>query len=171
MAVSGNMIGGLWLVLIGWFLRGAAISSYRQHVLMSTLTAVTAAQAMSADPDMVPADATVREIMDDPSMRRPQTAYPVVHDGATLGLVTDDALRGVPAAERDARTARDLMTDIEGAVVAPDDDLMTVIDRVRSSPTEHVLVMRDGAVLGMISALEVGPWLQRAQARLQEGGS
>lgn len=31
--VTGDVIGGMWLMLIAWFLRNAAVASWRQHVL------------------------------------------------------------------------------------------------------------------------------------------
>jgi hypothetical protein len=98
-AFGGNVLGGMWLVFIGWFLRNAAISSYQQHLLLDVLSGVRAGQAMTPDPETVPADATVRELMEEYFMRRRYAAYPVTRRRRTLGLVTlqraGGAARGV----------------------------------------------------------------------------
>lgn len=166
MAFAGNVFGGLWLVFIGWFLRNAAISSYRQHLLLSVLSGVRASQAMTAEPETVPADATLRRLVDEHFMRRRFTAYPVTDGGAVVGLVTLDAVRDVPRDDWDARTARDVMLPADDElIVRPGDHLITVMDRLRASPARRVLVMQNGALAGIITASDIGFWLERARER------
>lgn len=165
LAFSGNVIGGLWLVFIGWFLRNAAVASYEQHVLLGALSGVRARQAMTERPETVPADASVQELMDEYFMRRRHSAYPVVERGATLGLVTLQAVRDVPREDWPARTARDIMVPADATlVVGPEEGLIEVLDRLRATPARRVLVMRDGELLGIITANDVAFWLNRARA-------
>jgi Zn-dependent protease/CBS domain-containing protein len=163
-AFGGNVLGGLWMVFIGWFLRNAAISSYQQHMLLSVLSGVRAGQAMTPDPDTVPADATVRELADEYFMRRRYSSYPVVDAGRVTGMVTLHAVREVPREEWDLRTARDIMIPATGdVVVRPDDRMLDVMDRLRESQARRVLVMRDGQLLGIITPSDIAFWLERAR--------
>jgi Zn-dependent protease/predicted transcriptional regulator len=170
MAFSGNVIGGLWLVFIGWFLRNAAISSYQQHMLLSVLGGVRAADAMSSEPETVPADASVQELMNEYVMRRRHSAYPVLHDGVPLGIVTLDALRVVPRAEWSTRTARDLMVPASAITVRPEQHLLDVIDTMKATKARRVLVVGNGTLLGIISASDIGFWLQRARQETGRNG-
>jgi len=166
-AFGGNVLGGLWMVFIGWFLRNAAISSLQQHLLLSVLSRVRAGQAMTPDPDTVPADATVRELADEYFMRRRHASYPVVDGPQTVGLVTLHAVREVPRDEWEHRVASDIMLPAEGAmVVRPEDPMLDVMDRLRESQARRVLVMRDGTLLGIITPSDIAFWLERAR---QEG--
>jgi Zn-dependent protease/CBS domain-containing protein len=163
-AFAGNVIGGMWLVFIGWFLRNAAKSSYQQHVLLNVLGGVRAGQAMTPDPDSVPAAATVHELMDEYLMRRRYSAYPVFDADRVTGIVTLQAIREVPREEWDRRSARDIMVPLSELVtVRPEDSLVTVLERLRGSPARRVLVMRGDAVLGLITPSDIAFWLDRAR--------
>jgi Zn-dependent protease/CBS domain-containing protein len=163
-AFAGNVLGGMWLVFIGWFLRNAAISSYQQHMLLSLLSGVRARQVMTPDPDSVPADATVRELAEEYFMRRRYAAYPVVEHGTTQGLVTRHAVREVPQEAWDERRAEDIMVAADDAIVVrPEDHMVAVMDKLKTSPARRLLVMRDGALLGIITASDIGAWLERAR--------
>ncbi|HSJ24680.1 MAG TPA: site-2 protease family protein [Longimicrobiales bacterium] len=166
-AFAGNVLGGMWMVFIGWFLRNAAISSYQQHILLNVLSGVRASQAMTPDPDTVPSHATVRELADEYFMRRRHAAYPVVDGSTTVGLVTLQAVREVPREEWDTRTAGDIMIPVgDEVVVRADDAMVAVMDRLNASPARRVLVMRDGDLLGIITPSDITFWLERAR---QEG--
>jgi Zn-dependent protease/predicted transcriptional regulator len=168
-AFGGNVLGGMWMVFIGWFLRNAAISSYQQHMLLSMLSGVRASQAMTPDPDTVPPDATVRALTEEYFMRRRYAAYPVVDQGRTVGVVTLQAAREVDRDDWDSTVARDIMVPADaGIVVRPEDDMIAVMDRLRDSPARRVLVMRDGALLGIITGSDIAHWLQRAREERDE---
>jgi Zn-dependent protease/predicted transcriptional regulator len=163
-AFGGNVLGGMWLVFIGWFLRNAAISSYQQHLLLDVLGSVRAGQAMTPDPETAPPDATVRELHEDYFMRRRYGAYPVAEHGATLGLVTLQRLREVPRDEWDTLTARDIMIVAdESLFVRPEEPMLRVLDKLKASPARRVLVQRNGALAGIITASDVGFWLDKAR--------
>jgi Zn-dependent protease/CBS domain-containing protein len=163
-AFGGNVLGGMWMVFIGWFLRNAAISSYQQHMVLSMLSGVRARQAMTPDPDTVPADATVRELIEEYFMRRRYAAYPVMENGRAVGLVTLNATRAVPRDDWDMLTARELMVPADAAlVVRPEEPMLTVLDRLKASPTRRLMVMKDGDLVGIITTGDVGSWLERAR--------
>jgi Zn-dependent protease/CBS domain-containing protein len=166
-AFAGNVLGGLWMAFIGWFLRNAAISSYQQHLLLDVLGGVRARQAMTPDPDTVPAHATVRELADEYFMRRRHASYPVMQSGAVAGIVTLHAVRAVARDEWDTRTAAEVMLPIgEGIMVRAEDPMLVVMDRMKASPARRVLVMRDGQLIGIIAPSDIAFWLERAR---QEG--
>ena len=53
---GGNFLGGLWLVLIGWFLANAAEMSYQQHLIRTGLEGVRAKEVMMGAPETVTPD-------------------------------------------------------------------------------------------------------------------
>jgi Zn-dependent protease/CBS domain-containing protein len=168
-AFGGNVLGGLWLVFIGWFLRNAAISSLQQHIVLDVLSGVRAGQAMTPDPETVPPEATVRELLEEYFMRRRYGAYPVTRDGAVLGLVTLNRIRELPRDDWDRLTASDIMLPADdGTLVRSDEPMLAVLDKLKASPARRVLVQRHGELVGIITASDIAFWLERARA---EGAS
>lgn len=155
---------GLWLAFIGWYLRGAAVASYRQHQVRDILDDVTAAQTMTPAPETVSPELTLRQLLDDVFMRRRFVAFPVREGPLVVGLITLQQLRDAPRDRWDSIRVRDVMVPLTAAcVVTPDEGMLTVMDRLRTSPVRRVLVMRDGVLEGIISGRDVAEWLEKAR--------
>jgi Zn-dependent protease/CBS domain-containing protein len=163
-AFNGVVISGLWLVFIGWFLRNAAVASYRQHLVRDLLSDLTARQTMTPVPDTVPAHTLLRDLMDDWFLRRRFVAYPVVDGERAVGIVTLHQVKQVAREEWNTRTAADVMAPADAAlVVRPEEDMLAVVERVRQSPVRRLLVIRDGELEGIITPTDLARVLERAQ--------
>jgi Zn-dependent protease/CBS domain-containing protein len=161
---QGFTMAGLWMVFIGWFLRNAAESSYQQHRIRDVLAGVRADQTMSPAPQTVPADATLQRMMDEVFMRSRYVAFPVVDGEETIGLITLHQLREVPREQWPSITVRDIMIPLDPSlIVAPGENMMVVMDRLRASPARRVVVMQEGRLIGIITARDVTHWLERAR--------
>src|SRR5690606_15637918 len=78
--------GGLWLILIGLFMRGAAEASYQDLILRRTLANASVSQAMIPDVVTVPPDITLREFVDEHVLRTGYRGFPVENEDRILGL-------------------------------------------------------------------------------------
>ena len=158
---AGNLIGGLWLGVIGWFLMNAAKMSYRQHVLRAGLEGARARDAMTADPEVVSPNISVGELVEDHFLRDKHGSYPVVENGEPLGLVTLEETGQVPRDRWDATRVREVMIPFDEQVaVGPDDELFEVIRKLGESPARRVLVVDEGReLLGIVTARDVTAWL------------
>ncbi len=160
----GDLLNGFWLIFIGWFLRSAAESSYQQFLIRNALGGVQARHAMTRNPETVPPGISLRELVDEHFMARRFHAYPVVEHGTTLGLVTLAGVKEVPQEEWETKTARDVMTPADEAlVVAPDDGLTDVVDKLSGSDSRRVLVMDGDQLVGMITGSDIAAWLRKAK--------
>lgn len=158
---AGNLIGGLWLGVIGWFLLNAARTSYRQHVLRAGLEGVTARDAMTADPEVVSPNISVGKLVEDHFFRQKHGSYPVVEDGEPVGLVTMEETGQVERDRWDAVRVREVMIPYgEEIRVRPDEELFEVIRKLGESPARRVLVVdEDGRLRGILTARDVTAWL------------
>jgi Zn-dependent protease len=163
-AFNGIVVSGLWLVFIGWYLRNAAVMSYQQQLVRELLGGVLAAQTMSPSPETVPPDISLDRLFDEHFLRSRFIAFPVVDRARPVGIITLHQVREVPREQWSSLTVRDVMAPAnEDTVVAPDENMMAVMDRLQNSPARRVLVIDNDRLEGIITARDVTHWLEKAR--------
>jgi Zn-dependent protease/CBS domain-containing protein len=163
---SGNPLGGIWLVFIGWFVRMAAESSYVQHVLRRSLEGARAGDVMTPDPQTVEPGATLQHFLEEHVLEGRHHSYPVADGGQAVGLITLDRVRAVPKAEWSARSVRDAMIPMSPEIaVAPDASMADAMHKLSESPVGRVVVIAGDRLVGIISQADVARWLERQRLR------
>jgi len=152
----------LWFALLGWFLISAATSESQQAVIQSRLRTVPVRQIMTPDPVTVPASVTVAQFQADYLPRHRHSAFPVVADGRTVGLVTTHRINQVPAGERGQTTLGDVACPLsEVAQAAPDEPVADVLPRLNACSESRALVFTDGHLAGIVSPTDISRALER----------
>ncbi len=151
----------LWFVLLGWFLIGAATTESQQAMIQSRLRTVAVRQVMTPNPVTVPASATVAEFLDN-YLPYLHSAFPVVADGQTVGLVTMKRVSQVPAGERGRTTLADAACPLsEVARATPDEPVADVLPRLNACSDSRALVFTDGHLVGIVSPADMSRTLER----------
>jgi CBS domain-containing protein len=151
-------VGSLWLALIGWFLIAAATSESRQAAAQSALAHIPAEQVMSAPVVTVPAAATVEDLLSGQLTGSGHSAFPITDQaGHTVGLVTRDQVRNVPAADRGHTTLAQAACPLEQVPSCRTaEPLSDVMERLHAGCAEgRALVFDDGHLAGIISARDI----------------
>jgi Zn-dependent protease/CBS domain-containing protein len=159
-------IDGLWLAFIGWFLASAAQQSLRSMRIHEALDGVIVAQLMRRAAPVVSPDTTLRAFVEDYLVARGLDAFVVVDAaGALAGLVTSlDAAR-VPRDAWATTTVRAVMTPADRlAVVSPNEPILDVLQALGEQRAEHLPVVRDGRVVGILDRRQLAHWLDLALA-------
>jgi Zn-dependent protease len=95
---TGDGFGGIWWVVLGWMLGGAARAAVAQSAVQSRLEGVTVADVMDAEPVTIPAGLPAHQAYDDYFLRYhgwPWFAV-VEEDGRLAGLAHREAVEGAP---------------------------------------------------------------------------
>ena len=164
-ALAGALLSGLWLVFIGFFLRGAAGMAARQFALEQALRGVHASQVMYSETSVLESDMTLEDVASGPAMRTTRDAFPVRDHGLVVGRLTLDDLTETPREAWPSTTVRDVMSTIDdGSVVRPETDMGEVLTKIKASEGGQVFVMENGTVLGSISARDLADLAARANA-------
>lgn len=162
-AIAGALLGGIWLVLIGMFLRGASGAAMRDYALKESLEGLHAEEMMGPTPDTVPGSATLAEWVGGPLLRSTGAAFPVSDDGHVVGLVSLDQIERVPRAEWSGTRIREVMTPLDDReVVRPETDMRDVLAKVGAAEDGQVLVMESGRVLGTFAREDLSELARRA---------
>jgi Zn-dependent protease/CBS domain-containing protein len=162
LVVGGALIGGLWFIFIGWFLSHAAQASYQHVLLQEILSPLVARRAMTPDPETVPPDLPLDELVHDYFLRRPYSSFPVTEDGIPVGLVTLSQVKATPRAQWEDRVVADVMTPLqETFIVDPEASMMDVLQGMRRHEARRALVALDWKLVGIISSTDLTRWLDR----------
>lgn len=161
-SATPNFIGGLWFILIGWFLNNSAESSYQDLVVRMTLEGAQARDVMTLEPETVPADLNLQELVDNYLMNRNYQSFPVEAEGHPIGLVTLAQVRQTPRQEWQQRTVRDIMMPADaGITIRPEEDMSSVLEHMQDARSRRLLVTTDGQLKGILSVSDIANWLQR----------
>lgn len=157
---------GLWLALIGLFLRSMALAHYSGAAISEALAGVRVRDLMRREGPWVSADVPVRRLVDDWFLARHERAFPVFAGHRFVGLVCFQDVRRVPPAEWDDRTAADVMTPLERLTSAsPDEPLEHTLRKLAGSDVRQLPVLDDGNLAGMLFENDVIRWLELASTQ------
>ncbi|MEZ5380630.1 MAG: site-2 protease family protein [Microthrixaceae bacterium] len=161
----GAVVGGLWFVFLGWFLMAAAQAESSQSTLEHQLRGMTVRAAMTADPIVVPATASVEELIHDWMFASRCSTFPLVGAGGKVaGLVTMARVKAVPADRRADSLAMDVAA-LPGAFVTcqADEPLWSVIGRLSGSVDQRALVFDGDDLVGVVSPSDITRMLNLAE--------
>ena len=150
--LRGDSLGGLWYILIGWFIKDASLSSYHQVRLDEALRGVTVRDAMVEAVATIPGSGSVAEAAREYFMRTGFGSYPVTRGEAVVGLLClKDVLR-LSAEEREATSVQGAMRPLTDALVTdPDVPLPEAIARMAQAGTARLLVMHGERLAGLLT--------------------
>jgi Zn-dependent protease/CBS domain-containing protein len=165
-ALAGAPLGGLWLVFIGWFLRGLAGRSLQQQMLRELLRGFVAADLMSERPEVVPVGLPISRLVEEYFMRMRYGSYPVVDGVELAGMVTLEDVKRVPQSEWTNTVVGEAMTPLRDcAVVTPRTSVETAFQEMSlPSARGRALVVDAGRLVGIVSSSDVARWMHRMQA-------
>jgi Zn-dependent protease/CBS domain-containing protein len=161
---GGSILGGLWLVFIGWFLTTAAELGYKEQLLQSSLKGVKAKQLMTPAPQTVPSSLSLQEVVDQYFLQQRYQAFPVTENNHPVGIITLNQVKDVPRKEWEDRTVQETMTPAKNNVTtSPEEDMSQVLEKMENSGIQRVLVTDNGNLEGIITGRDLSVWLQRKQ--------
>lgn len=158
---TGAFINGLWIAFIGWFLRNASISGYRQVLVRDMLRDVRVEDLMSHDFGVVSPALTIQELVDDYILHRHDHAYPVADGDHLRGIICLHDVRAVPRQQWNSTTVGEVMTLWERlATVSVEDDGNTVLTSLNTHNVGQLPVVEGDRVIGMLRRSDVIRFLQ-----------
>jgi Zn-dependent protease len=164
-----DLIDGLWLAFIGWFLLTAAQESYAQVAIREALTGLRAQDVMSLDLSSVPRNMSLEEYGHE-VLRTGRRAHLVATDGQLQGLMTVGALNRVPRSEWS-------MTSVQAAMLpadrvrwaAPEEPVLHVLDRMQHEDVNQMPVLQNEPTPHIVGMVTRDSILRVIQARAELG--
>jgi len=165
---GGTFIGGLWFILIGWFLKNGAETSYRQTVISEALAGVLIRDIMTREVHIVDPDATIMDVVETHFMRYKHGGFPVVKDSKLLGLITLQDVRKVPKEKWQETKVSQVMTPCEKLrCVSPDETAVDALIKMSKHNVGRLPVQENGKLIGIITRSDI---LHAIQIKTELGG-
>ena len=147
-AVVGVLNFNPILLLLAWFIYGAATTESRAVLLDELLEGITVGDIMTPNPRTIEADTTLGAFADR-MIRERQTVYPVTDGGEVVGAVSLADLKGARNADRDETTIRSVMREVPRLDI--DADAFDALAAYSGREGMLALVTENGAVAGVLS--------------------
>jgi Zn-dependent protease/CBS domain-containing protein len=140
---TGELVTGLWIILLGWFAVRNANTYDRVTTLQETLLNILAREAMTRDFRLVDANQTLRAFADSYLLdtNAPNT-YFAVADGRYRGMVAIDDLRLVERSEWENRTLDSIAHPLTEIPTLPESTcLAEVINKLENEHLSQITVL------------------------------
>ncbi|WP_323135926.1 MULTISPECIES: site-2 protease family protein [unclassified Streptomyces] len=155
--------GGLWLMVIGWFVALTAAAERRWAELRTALRGIRVREAMTS-PAATGADwLTVDRFLSDVAPQSGHTVLPLVDfEGRPSGVIRLRRLSALPSQQRETLRIREVATPLSQCTLATPDELLTeVLDRLGSGGGLPILVTDSGRLDGIVTAHDIHRVAQR----------
>lgn len=151
-----NLISGLWLGLIGWFLISAAQRSVQSLEIRELLLRYRARDAMRTQCPRARPDTTLQHFVEEKVLGTGQRCFLVTDGEALLGLATLHELRSVPREAWPRTTLADVMVPVDRVEkVTPSESLARVLERMEDRGVHQLPVVEAGTLQGLVTREDV----------------
>jgi len=142
---------GIWLAFLGAFLYVAARASQRQATLREGLQDLTARDLMISDCRIAPPEMDLEKLDSEHFSAGGYSCVLVGGISGIAGVITKQDLKDVPRRRWQVTSAAEAMVPVgKIGVVRPEDDALSVLERMGDGSIEVLLVMSGGALVGVI---------------------
>jgi Zn-dependent protease len=151
-----DLLTGVWLALLGFYLRNAAMESVAQVTIRESLIGLSAGDVMSQDVPIVGGHLSLEDYGAE-VLRTGRRCHMVVSDNNLAGMMNVHTLNGVPRDEWAHTSVQGVMIPREKILWAgPEEPLQRLLDRLLAADINQMPVVsasEDGAahIIGMIT--------------------
>lgn len=149
---GGNLIGGLWIGFIGWFLLSSAQSANSEVMLQSVFRGVTVAEVMNTSPMTVPANISLQKLVNEYLLPLGLRSVLVTQADQLAGLITLSDIRHIPREDWEKVPVGHAMIPRERLhIVSPQQSLNDVLPLMAGRDVNQLPVVQDDRLVGVLS--------------------
>ncbi|MBR8838698.1 MAG: site-2 protease family protein [Stigonema ocellatum SAG 48.90 = DSM 106950] len=171
--LTGELVTGLWIAVLGWFGVRNATNYDRVTIVQETLLELVAANAMTRDFRVVDADQTLRSFADFYLL---ESATPQVYfaesDGRYRGIVDLENFRSCERSQWETQTLQSIVSPLTAIpTVAESNSLVEVINKLENEQLPRITVLSPaGSVAGVIDRGDIVKAVaQKLNLRISDG--
>ncbi len=149
---TGNLLDGIWLGFIGWFLLSSAQTAGTQTIVKTSFQGVMVSQIMNSSPMTVPANISLQRLVHEYFIPQGLRSALVMQGDQLAGLVTLSDIRHVSQDQWPQTPVGYIMIPLERLhTVTPDQQLNDVLPLMTGRDVNQLPVVQDGRLVGILS--------------------
>jgi Zn-dependent protease len=153
--------GGFWLIIVGWFLYGAAHASYQQSTLQETLSGIKVKDIMVTDMKTLDPSLTVDKAVNDYFLKYGYGGFPVLDDGKFLGILTLKEVKNVPREDWGRVTVSAVFVPHEKKwEITQDADVVKALELMIKEDKGRIVVTEKDKIIGLITRNGIARYVQ-----------
>lgn len=161
---TGALLGGIWLIFIGMFMRGIAERGYQELILRQSLEGMHVEEVMMRDVVSVPADTAISRLVNDYFFKYCFRSFPVVKGGDVAGTVSLNDVASIPDEERQRLAVETIMKPLSPeTTISPRSSLADALGKMNANRNERLIVRENGKMEGMLTKAGLIRFLQIKQ--------
>ncbi len=150
--LTGNLVNGIWFLLIAWFLETAAVSGMQSAKFQAELTDVAVKDVMISAPETVEGNITVGELVDDHFGHLAHGRFPVISGANVVGVVTLEDLRKAPRTHWGETLVSSIMTPLHDDMrTSADQTAFDAMGQMADKDLGQLLVIEPNGPLGLVT--------------------
>ncbi len=153
MGIFGLLAGGLWFILIAFFIYIGASEEEKSTEVTVVLEGVKIKDIMSKNVTSVTSGMLVEELVD-LMFRYKHMGYPVLDDTEVKGIVTFTDVQKVPKEERKKVRVSEIMTK-ELITLREDDDAVNAIKLMTANNIGRIVITKEKQMVGIVSRTDI----------------
>jgi len=155
-ALTGDIGGGIWIAVIGWFLESAAASQVQQESLKSLLDGHRVEEAMQRHLVEIPKDMTVQELARETVFTAGSEPAVVTYEGSPQGMVTLAEIREMPKEAWPTTRAVQIMVPMQKLITTrPNAVLGSALEKMGRDGASQLVVLDGDRIVGVLSREDI----------------
>jgi CBS domain-containing protein len=155
-ALSGQHVGGLWWIALGWFIYAMARAHRSEAEATRLLSGARVGELMTPDPVTAEGDISVAQFVEDVLARFPHDLIPVIVDGRVVGGAGFKEVRAIPRERWGDTALADIATPLAEIPVAEQDEpVESAFERMREARASRLLVLARGRLTGVLTLKDI----------------
>jgi len=154
--ITGNIVMGVWLMILGFFLQKAASSSLVQFQIGKELRGIKVSKFMTKDPISVPPDITIREFIDEYLYQSHHHLYPVTEKRTLIGYVSLREVKSLTPEEWVKTPVKKAMVPASSfRTISPDTSASQALALIQEANLPALFVVEDKRLIGILTAQDL----------------
>lgn len=150
--LTSGALGGMWWVLIGFFLMNAAAASYEQLAARFAFEQAPVSRFMIKDPVSVDAGMPLDRFVEDYAYHHHFSLYPVMENGRLLGSIRTRDVKSVHRPDWPQTSVRDLLRPLDDkTAIGQERDAAEALMRMQQNGVGQLLVTDRGRLRGIVT--------------------